>query len=231
MDRDWSNWGLVGNAGVLTVGVGYAGTRTVRYLSDPHGGPNLARHILPAQTIDGNVMFLNLNAMRAKGLRLPVFDGFQLYDIVMSIEAIAAGLGVFVAPHLSCWHGSKGSQAGFDRAASGDAFGQFCSSRLRNRSITTLNGLVRFRLDGVNPASTSGIDLQIDSLRTADQGRPARTVAIVTRTQFRRPALLNRTLDTIAAFLATAGAGAEFHSYVVTDVTKRCRSPFRNARR
>lgn len=217
LDRNWPNWGLVGNAAVLTAGVGYAGARAVRYLSDPHGGPNLARHILPAQTIDGNVMLLNLKAMRAKGLRLPDFDGFQLYDIVMSIEAISAGLGVLVAPHLACWHGSKGSQASFDRAASGEAFGRFCSNRLRNRSITTLNGLVKIGLDAENPMLSTGIDLQIDSLRTADQGRPAKTVAIVTRTQFRRPALLNRTLDTIAALLAAAGAGAQYRSYVVTD--------------
>lgn len=224
LDRHWPNWGLVGNAGVLSIGVGYSATEVVRYLSDGHGGPNLARHILPAQSIDGNIMLLNLRAMSSKGLKLPAFDGFQLYDIVLSIETIAAGLGVLVAPQLACWHGSKGSQVDFDRAASSDAFRAYCSERLRNRRITTLNGHVKISLARDDQPTNGGFDLEMESLRTAAQGRAAKTVAVVTRTQFQRPELLDRTLDTVGAFLAAAGQSpAGFHSYVVTDAA--CEPP------
>lgn len=217
LDAAWPNWGLVGNAAVLSLSVGYAGTNVVRYLSDPHGGPNLASHILPAQTVDGNVMLLNLKAMRMRGLRLPTFDGFQLYDIIMSIEAISKGLGVFVAPQLACWHGSKGNQAEFDRAKDSEAFKYYLSRRVQNRRIHTLNGVTPAAYDPRNPMMRGGIDLEIESLRQATKHRAAKTVAIVTRTQFVRPELLGRTLDSVSAFVAAAGASTIFRSVVVTD--------------
>ncbi|MFC6522052.1 hypothetical protein ACFQAT_22305 [Undibacterium arcticum] len=209
--------GLAGNAALLSMRVGYSATDVVRYVSDPHGGPNLAGYILPAQSIDGNVMLLNLRAMREARINLPSFDGFQLYDIILSIETIAAGLGVYAAPQLACWHGSKGNQGEFDREKSTDAFNEYLLIRLRNRSINTLNGPISIQLGKANPLARAGIDLDMDSLRTATRGRYKKKVAIVTRTQFARLSLLSHTLDSVGAFIAAAGSSTEFRSYVVTD--------------
>ncbi|WNC89264.1 glycosyltransferase family A protein [Paraburkholderia sp. FT54] len=217
LNASWPNWGLVGNAAVLSVKVGYAGTNVVRYLSDPHGGPNLASEILPAQSIDGNVMLLNVKAMRARQLRLPTFDGFQLYDIILSIETVRAGLGVYVAPQLACWHGSRGNQGEFDRAKDSEAFKHYLTSAVQNRRIQTLNGVTEARFDLASRMMRGRVELELDSLRQAVSGRPVKTVAIVTRTQFSRLDLLNRTLDTIDAFVASAGASTSFRSFIVTD--------------
>ena len=219
LDADWSNWGLAGNAAVLPMQVGYAATDIVRYLSDPHGGPNLAGQILPAQSIDGNVMLLNLDAMRGKLLKLPAFEGFQLYDIVLSLETIKAGLGVLACPQLACWHGSKGNQQDFNEARSSRAFDEYLVSTLRNRVLDTINGEHEIQVDDAGQILRSGIDIQLDSLKAATAGREKKSIAIVTRTQFTRPLLLKRTLDTVKAFASAARDAAHFASYVVTDAT------------
>ena len=125
LNSRWVDWGLVGNAGVTSLRYGHRATDVIRYLADPHGGPNLTGHILPAQSIDGNVMLMNLAAMRGRRVQLPPFDGFQLYDIILGIETYYSGLRVLVAPHLACWHGSRGSQESFDRAAAAPSFNTY----------------------------------------------------------------------------------------------------------
>jgi hypothetical protein len=64
------------------------------------------------------------------------------------------------------------------------------------------------------------MDIQLDSLRAATARRKKRSVAIVTRTQFKRPLMLKRTLDTVRAFVCAAGETADFASYVVTDAVE-----------
>jgi hypothetical protein len=217
LNRDRPNWGLAGNAGVLPFCVGYASTEIVRYISDPHGGPNLVGQILPAQSIDGNIMLLNLDAMRAKQLRVPPFEGFHLYDIILSIETLGANLGVYVCPQLACRHNSKGNQQEFDLAKSSDAFNAYLLERVRNRRITTLNGITDIRLTDARAAMRSGLDVQLASLRAATEDRYKKSVAIVTRTQFTRPALLKRTIDSVRAFISNAGDATHFLHYIVTD--------------
>jgi hypothetical protein len=218
LNRDWPRWGLAGNAGVGAMRQGYTAERVVRYLSDPHGGPNLAGQILPAQSIDGNVMLLNIAAMRETGLRVPPFDGFQLYDIILSIETLYAGLAVLVAPALACWHGSKGNQTHFDAASNSKAYEDYLVSRLKNRVITTLNGRKSLPLrPQPDAARTRTIDVVNEALLASSRGRPQKTVAIVVRTRFDRPFLLSRALETIEAFIASAGDATKFQCYVVTD--------------
>ncbi|MFD2273636.1 hypothetical protein ACFS07_28305 [Undibacterium arcticum] len=142
---------------------------------------------------------------------------FSCTTSFLSIETIAAGLGVYAAPQLACWHGSKGNQGEFDREKSTDAFNEYLLIRLRNRSINTLNGPISIQLGKANPLARAGIDLDMDSLRTATRGRYKKKVAIVTRTQFARLSLLSHTLDSVGAFIAAAGSSTEFRSYVVTD--------------
>ena len=59
----------------------------------------------------------------------------------------------------------------------------------------------------------------MQSLRLAAINRPQRKVAIITRTLFNRPVLLNRCIATIKAFIAAAGKSTEFTHYLVTSNT------------
>lgn len=216
LNHDWPSWGLAGNSGITPFKVGYSSTQLIRYLADPHGGPNLIGQILPATSIDGNIMLLNIRALRERQVHVPSFDGFQLYDIILSIETISSGLGVFIAPHLACYHDSTGNQEHFELAKNSESFLSYISNRLKNRSFLTLNGTITAIIsEHIN--STSAIDIDIESLRSACNYRPSRTVAIVTRTQFTRPELLDRCLRTISSFIASAGSATNFESYIVTD--------------
>lgn len=215
LNQSWPSWGLAGNSGVAPFRVGYSSTQIVRYLSDPHGGPNFIGHILPAMSIDGNVMLLNVRSLRERKVRVPSFDGFQLYDIILSIETISSGLGVFIAPHLSCWHDSKGKSEHFNQAADTDTFREYLASRIKNRHLLTINGLITSRLNSNILADR--IDIELESLTSACLYRQKRTVAIVTRTQFNRPELLDRCLKSISAFIVSNSSGVEFRSYIVTD--------------
>lgn len=217
LDNEWPNWGLAGNAGVVPVQVGYGGSRVVRYLADPHGGPNLIGYILPATSIDGNVMLLNIKALRERSVGVLRSDGYQLYDLILSLEVIKSGLGVFVVPQLACWHGSKGDQGAFDAAKKSEAVLSYLGNMVTNRYLETLNGLVHIPFRGAPRTESRRIDVEMDGLRATCRRRQAKKVAIVTRTQFRRPWLLERCLSTIAAFSSLAGTATEFCSYVVTD--------------
>ncbi|MBL6457832.1 hypothetical protein JMJ55_21060 [Belnapia sp. T6] len=217
LDKDWPSWGVVGNAGFLSFRFGLDPTEVLRYVADPHRGPNMQGHVLPAQSIDGNVMLLNLCSLRRSGVVMPDWNGFQLYDIMLCIETARAGLAVLVAPELACWHGSAGSQEAFDSAASSDKFRSYLSDNLVNRFIGTVNGEVGAALTDRNIGGSGRIDLDLDSLRNSVVQRGARTVAICVRTQFKRPLLLRRTLETISAFVISAGSPTRFVIRVLTD--------------
>jgi hypothetical protein len=220
LNTEWPAWGVCGNAGVLSFEVGFQPTSVVRFLYDPHGGPNFQGAILPAESVDGNVLLLNTRALRSRDVRLPAFDGFQLYDLVLCIESLCHGLAVLVAPQLACLHLSRGSQQKFGLAAKSEGFHRYISQRLANRSIQTLNGILEFPLETVQKPSDL-VDLKLQSLRVAARGRPQKHVAVVVRTQFRDPRLLRRTLETVRSFAIAAGEATKFVPTVITDCPER----------
>jgi len=216
LDETWPNWGLCGNAGVLSFAIGQYNQRYVRYLSDPHGGPNLQSMTLPVQSIDGNVMLLNAGRLREQKVTVPDVEGFQLYDVALSYAAIYSGLGVLVAPELSCYHDSKGSQESFDVFARSRQGKAVISDLIKNRYVQTLNGQVDAELRSY-AISDSRADISLASLKSALKGRPVPRVAIVVRTQYRDRDLLSRTLSTASAFIAASGSEAEFEVFLVTE--------------
>jgi hypothetical protein len=226
LDSDWPAWGVCGNAGVLSFGVGWKNTKVLRYLRDPHGGPNYQGVVLPAQSVDGNVMLLNTRALRDRGICLPAFEGFQFYDLVLCVEALYHGLAVLIAPRLTSVHLSGGSQTQFDRAAQSVRLHRYLSQRLANAELTTLNGVVKLPAELPTPEQEfqhpDAIDIEMHALHVAATKRPKRRVVIVVRTQFRDLALLRRALETVQAFAVAAGDATEFKPVVVTDRLADC---------
>ncbi len=220
LDEHWPNWGLVGNAGVASFRVGYAGSNLVRYVSDPHGGPNLTGYVIPAQSVDGNVMLVNVSAVRRAKVSIPKGAGFHMYDLLLSISILSAGLAIFVAPQLACWHGSPGDPNGYLSASQLWWVRKSLSGSIRNRVIQTINGPIRVPPNVPNEVEATRVDLDLDSLRVAARGRSRKVTAIVVRTQLRRDPLLRRTLETVNAFIASAGDHTEFRCFVVTDFEK-----------
>lgn len=216
--NDGIDWGVIGNAGVTSFGFGLERRNIVRYIGDPHGGPNNSVDIFPAQSIDGNVMLINLARLKEKKVKLPPWEGFQLYDLTLSIECISAGLAVLAAPHLACWHNSKGNQTHFDLAKSSDVFHDYIRSKLKNRYFESLNGSMDIGLGNQHPLLQGRIDLSRDSIKVATKKNNPRTVTIVTRTQFQRIGMLKRLCNTIQSFIANGDVNKVIFNHVlVTD--------------
>ena len=198
------NWGLVGNAGRSTLQCGLASSSIIRYLSDSHGGPNYFGGILPCQTIDGNTMLLNVKSLREHSVTLPDFHGFHLYDIVLSIEVLSKGLSVLVAPELACFHASAGDQVAFDDSLMSDRFRSELASKVRNREIDSLNGVIDLDLYSDSFWNNDRTEIVYGSLRNFVAESKKRSLSIVVRSQFKRKSTLLRTLNSIRSFAGRA---------------------------
>ncbi|MBB4096126.1 hypothetical protein HGG72_11765 [Ochrobactrum pecoris] len=212
LNTNWPNWGICGNAGITAPALA-GGGRACRFLFDPHGGPSLGGLVLPAETVDGNTILLNCRALRNAAVRLPSFEGFQFYDISLSVETLAGGLAVLLAPQLACYHNSKGNQSEFDRAFGSKALIEYLSGKLVNRSVNSLNGILKLPFTGEKQGQ---FDICTTSLRNAAVGRPEAKVAFVIRSQFRNVPLLLRAITSTLAF-AAATDNRSIKTYVVTE--------------
>lgn len=212
LNTEWPNWGICGNAGITAPTLA-DGSRICRFLFDPHGGPSLSGFILPAETVDGNTILLNCRALRAAGVRLPSFEGFQFYDIILSIETLAAGLAVLLAPQLAVYHNSSGNQLEFDRTAGSKAFISYLSDRLSNRLVHSINGVLTLPFKG---QTHERFDICNKALKNAAVRRPKAKVAFIIRTQFRDVPLLLRAITSTLAFTAAA-ENASVKTYIITE--------------
>lgn len=214
LNTEWPNWGICGNAGITPVGYNLGTPNIVRYLFDPHGGPNHQRDIFAAESIDGNTILLNCKALKEYNVKLPSLPGFQLYDISLSVETLGSGLAVLISPKLACFHNSGGNQKNFDEAKKNPTFQDYLSDRLSNRSIATLNGPIAFTYKRIN---TQRFDIEMRALENAAIGKRKHRVAIAIRTQFRSSAMLFRTVQSVLAFIATSGETTLFIPVIITD--------------
>lgn len=212
LNADWPNWGICGNAGIVAPTL-TAGSRVCRYLFDPHGGPSIGGHVLPAETIDGNTILMNCRALRQAMVQLPMFEGFQFYDISLSVETLAAGLAVLVAPDLACFHNSAGNKSEFDRAFGSKAIIDYLSSKLSNSVVHSLNGVLRLPFFGKKPKQ---FDICDTAVKNASIGRPEARIAFVIRSRFISPSTLMHTVASAQAF-AAATKNKSINIYIMTE--------------
>lgn len=209
-DEDYE-WGVIGNAGIANNAYGYRASNIIRYVVDPHEGATLSARILPVRMIDGNTMLINAPELRKRNVRLPSLSGFQLYDLALSIESLKAGLGVFVSPELLCYHDNKDNPASFISFAESDEAQRYLGANLKNTCLETLNGIIKVR-------EPSGDFDWVEATARIGRKQSGIHVAIVVRTQFKRPEQLFRTLTSIRSFIASSQDADLFQCHVVTDV-------------
>lgn len=212
LNSEWPKWGICSNAGIIAPEAA-DGSRICRFIFDPHAGNNLSGFIMPAESVDGNSILLNCRALRDAQVKLPKFNGFQGYDLSLSIETIGAGLAVLVAPQLACYHTSGGNLNQFNDACKSKNFLNYLATKIVNRSITTLNGTLELPFLFKN---NGRFDLPRKALQNAIVGRAEASVAIVIRTQFRNINLLKRAILSALAFDASLETGRA-QIYLVTD--------------
>lgn len=219
LDAKFTHWGVCGNAGISI-----DGKHVFRHVSDPHGGPDPGLDINPVLAVDGNLLLLNLPALRAAGVSLPDFEGFHGYDIALSLECWLAGLPVLCDRRLLVIHKSGGNQRDFDVYCQGEAFTSYLATRLINHRVPTLNGPIDLRhaqnyayLDyGHQADPRRDVVAAFDStLATCRRDKP--TLTIVCRSQLDRPELLERAMMTFSAATLEAPELVTINVLLVSD--------------
>jgi len=136
-------WGMIGNAGIEVFT-----KRVLLHLSDPN-----IRTITPptykpqlAESIDGNIMLLNLKNIRSKKIRLPKnLKGFHLYDLILSLEIQKKGLVCAISSLLYVTHLSGGSRDSFSRITNNKLFQNYFAKNFSNNTISTINGEITIK--------------------------------------------------------------------------------------
>lgn len=214
LNADWPNWGICGNAGIAVPTL-TGNSRACRYLFDPHGGPSLGGYVLPAETVDGNTILINCRALRQANVDLPKFEGFQFYDICLSIETLSVGLAVLIAPDLASYHDSKGNQSEFEGAFASIQLVEYLSSKLSNTVVHSLNGLLELPLT----AEKNGqFDIGNAAIKNASVGRPKAKIAFVIRSRFHDANLILRAVTSTLDF-ATKAENQSIRTYIVREST------------
>ena len=200
-------WGLAGNAGYACCCLGFNSSNIVRYIVDPHGGPNVSGGIIPAQSIDGNAMLLNVPLLKERGVLLPNIEGFHFYDIILSTESIVRGLGVYIIPNLLCYHKSGGSQKGFEEASKDKKISEYFSKTLKNEYLETING--KISID--SPYGKNDLPLLASEVT---RRKTSIVVSIVIKTDFKRPSHLLRTIQSVKAFISSSRQDAVYECFI-----------------
>jgi hypothetical protein len=144
------NWGLIGNAGVdyyLSLKVEFP-RNVIRYLKDPHCSiiPPNSHKPRVASHLDGNTLLINLKNVRDKKISLSSnFKGYQLYDLIFTIECYKKGLVCAVDSNLFVIHKSKGNQEDFDRAIESKTFLEYWQEDFLNHQITTMKDIKKIK--------------------------------------------------------------------------------------
>lgn len=201
-------WGVLGNAGI-----GYLSNRVVRFLKDPHPDfiPYNSEKPVPVVHVDGNILLLNLGALRRRKVVLPPeLTGFHCYDLVLTMEAYRAGLVCAADSSLFVQHNSGGSQAGFDQFLEKLEIRDYFRKNFLNHRFKTLNGDISVSPDlkylkpGVLDNREDYDRLVFKTLNSIAEKRPARELVIVTRTCLRRLPRLARLFDSLQTGLANS---------------------------
>ena len=216
LNVDWPDWGVAGNAGMAAWKFGPTGGQIVRFVTDPHGGPNVRGVDIPCSSVDGNVMLVNTKKMREKRVAVPAMDGFQLYDLILCLESLKAGCAVVAVPELTCLHLSGGDQTNFDRFKASNEFKGYLSKAIKVDYFDSLNG--RIHKDQSSCLECSGsLDPQYAALLNASNGKERRALDFVIRTQFRSKDLLLRAINSINYFKAVSSKVVETRVVIITD--------------
>ena len=205
------SWGCAGNLGLSCHEVGLGTNRVVSFVSDSDSvtAPNCSGIVVPAQYISGNVLLLNVPALKNIYGDFPNIDNLNNLNFFVSLEVIRNGLGAFIAPQLMCY--VDGLNKFLENFSTSDL--SYLSKTLKNRFIETVGGDIFLS----TAPSVGRIDFSLQALKCAKRICSSPLVTIVVRTQFNRKELLFRCLASIKAFICATGSEDLFDCLVVTD--------------
>ena len=214
---EWPNWGMVGCSGVAAFAAGYSANNYVNFGAAPGAPPNLAGMIIPATFIEGWALLANTRALRIAECDFEDDDIFE-YDAYISVKVLRCGLALLVAPSLSCWHANRVDEFIPNSKADRERLKRFLKSATVNLHFdTSRDRIISSDLMVPDPNVLGAVDVKITSLVNASVGRPRKSVAIITRSTFDRPELLNRCRMTVNAFISEIDQEVTIHHYIVSN--------------
>lgn len=214
LQREWPNWGMVGNAGVTPLMYGAHATRRIRYFSDSITGPNIAGHILPSECLFENVLVINAAALRLTGIEIPDLPDPHLLAPVLSVQMLRSDLAVLIAPQLACYRNDPiRAEPNFRTSVSQQAEEWF-AERISNTTFDVFDGFLDLQATSDRFWMSIRIDTAFASLMNAQKGRPSTRVDIVTRSRFERLGMLERNISTVGLFIERASHASFVHSVI-----------------
>lgn len=132
------NWGVIGNAGIEVIT-----KKVLHHLTDCNINiiTPLTPHPQLVESVDGNIMLLNLKNLREKKVTLPKnLSGYHLYDLILSYETYKNGLVCAVSSRLYLTHLSGGNRPMFTKVAKEKQFQDYFKDNYSNTIITSING-------------------------------------------------------------------------------------------
>lgn len=142
------NWGVIGNAGVEVFT-----KKVLLYLTDPNIKMIVPRKERPqlVESVDGNIMLLNLKNMKEKNVLLPRnLSGYHLYDLILSFESQRKGLACAVSSSLYLTHLSGGNREAFTKITKEEQFQNYFRFNYSNKIITSINGPINIETDNTS---------------------------------------------------------------------------------
>ena len=221
LNSEYPNWGMAGANGLLPYGVGTGAEFDIRYsparTPPTYQGPNLAGYLLPAYWLYGGVLLFNARQLRPAGFQIPQNASPVLWEMYLSLEILARGKALVITPQLSALSPDISERLNTD-----DSLAEVQEHLLHRTAVQKLaTPLGEVEVPGAiakrfSDGQKYGFDPQRLALSNAAMNRRVKKVAIVTRTIYHRPQLLDRCIQTVQAFLLSAGQATEFEHYLIT---------------
>lgn len=205
LNKEYPSWGLASNSGISTFPPNLNSDGVVNFSVGGDGAPNSKAEIVPAQTVNGDVLLLNIPKIKEK-LNLSKLDGAGLVEIVLSVELIKNGLSVLLCPDLYLFRDGFDNKKKFDDKVISVL--PYLNENLKNNKLTTLYGCIKLKGNLGN-----GIDLPTESISVC-RTSATKDLAIVVRTSGKRKTLLERAVLTALSLSCYVGS-LSLNIYVV----------------
>lgn len=215
LDDTYECWGLASNTGIACYGY----KTTEKHVSFIHRKVSVAlntpKGIYPAQSLDGNVLLINAPVLKQKQISCSKHDGTGVfYDFVISLECIKKQCAVLISHDLLV-HSYSDPLIASGKTKRSTEFKKYLTENLKDTTVNTVYGDITFTRDTEH--KNDKIDLQQAALKAAVR-KDLPQVAIVVRTQFKRPKIFaERCIGSIKSFIACSMSDDIFKAYVVSD--------------
>jgi len=221
LDRDWPGWSVCGNRGAAWDG------QVVDYTRFRHlPGLQCGSGVRPLLTLDDDLLLLKPEAFARFDLDSPPDPGEAPFGLAASLAALVGGSVPLADRRLLAIRTDEAAVKCEEEYVSGAAFHRYWRDRFLNDGLATADR-THDMSEAVDYAAldpragcprTDLVNLYDAALTRTRARRPSLTICC--RTQFKRPALLRRALDSFAVAVLSAAPQVDCRVAIITDAAQ-----------